>query len=164
MTRQDVRGPRPQLVLRNTQGGNYYQWEPDRFQGTVTDDNTDVKKVNHKKSVIGELNFAEAPFYRGPGGNWEVIIGPHTPPWTRAVGQDEENEIGYNFTLGDVGNWPGGNFIMQDLMTYGSITSVTWAYNAGCPKDHTRVLYGYHTDPVEAGRVLSGCEKTKAVF
>jgi hypothetical protein len=137
-------------------GAGFIEWEPDHFQGTVSDDNPQ-KTPKHK--VVGEKNFVEPAFQPGPGGNWYVRITSNSPPWTRSSGTREENGMGIDFTLGGDENFTGGSLSLQDLMTYASITSATWSYVKGCGRGYTRVLYGYRNDPVAAGRVLAACEK-----
>jgi hypothetical protein len=138
--------------------GGYVEWEPDHFQGTVADYNPNKKKVNGVKTIIGHLNWKMPAFQRGPGGNWEVKITPDSLPFARSMGTREENAVGFNFSVGTEA------VHAQTLMTYGSITTVTWSYRKGvCPKGYTRVIYAYHTDPVAAGRDEAGCERNRLV-
>ncbi len=141
--------------------GGWIQWEPDHFQGTVTDSNPN-KAPKHKKA-IGKLNFYVSRVNCGPGHNWCVKITSNSLPWSRSTGQDEENDLGANFTLGGIKGVIGPTLSLEDLTTYGSITSVTWSYEKGCPKGDTRIVYGYHNDPVAAGRVLAACAPNKDV-
>jgi hypothetical protein len=46
---------------------------------------------------------------------------------------------------------------LEDLTTYGSITSLTWAYRRGCRRGDVRVVWGGHDDPVNAPRVMASC-------
>lgn len=141
-------------------GAGFTQWEPDHFQGTVSDNNPQ-KTPKHK--VIGSLNFSEPKLNCGPGHNWCVRITSDSLPWTRSTGTREENGIGINYTLGGDSEFTGGSMSLADLMTYASITSVTWSYVKGCGRGYTRVVYGYRNDPVEAGRVLASCAPNKDV-
>lgn len=138
-------------------GLSYLQWEPDHFQGTVTDYNKDFRKKGDRKP-IGHLAFKQPAYNPGPGGNWAVPIGRNSEPFTRSDGKRLENSLGFNFTLGTLpGHIMGGGVKLQDLMTYGSITWASWKYEKGCPRGHTRVVFAYHTDPVAAGRILAAC-------
>jgi hypothetical protein len=47
--------------------------------------------------------------------------------------------------------------LLEDLTTYGSITSVTWTYRKGCRRGYVRVVWGARDDPVDASRVMSSC-------
>jgi hypothetical protein len=137
--------------------GGWIQWEPDHFQGTVTDNNPNKHKKQAKKT-IGKVNYKQPQYRRGPGGSWAVPILPTSLPFTRSNGTRQENTLGIDFTLGSLpAHISGGDLKLQDLMTYASITSVTWTYIRGCPKRHTRVVFGPGTDPVAAGRVMAAC-------
>lgn len=136
--------------------GSYLEWEPDHFQGRVSDYNPNIAKKGGKP--IGHLAFKQPRFNPGPGGNWAVPIGKNSEPFTRSDGKRQENSIGYAFTLGPLPQGVmGGGIKLQDLMTYGSITWVSWKYEKGCPSGHTRYVFAYHTDPVAAGRILTVC-------
>jgi hypothetical protein len=87
-----------------------------------------------------------------------VKIKPFSEPWTRSTGTRQENDLGVDFTMGPLPEGDIGTSIhLEDLMTYASITSVTWTYIKGCPDGDTRVAWGQHTDPVQATRVMASC-------
>jgi hypothetical protein len=71
---------------------------------------------------------------------------PTSLPWTRSNRTREENGVGIDFTLGGDEDCAGGSMSLEDLMTYTSITSLTWSYVKACGRGHTRVLYGYRND------------------
>ena len=147
--------------------GSYIQWQPDHFQGQVTDNNPD-RHHKHDKKPIGHLAWKQPAFNRGPGGGWRVKITSDSIPFKRSSGNRQENEIGIGFTLGDLSKYlVGGSMKLQDLMTYGSITEVTWTYQNTrknhCGRGYTRVLFAYHTDPVAAGRIQAACEPNSKV-
>jgi hypothetical protein len=139
-------------------GGGYLEWQPDHFQGTVAIKNPDKHKKQAKKP-IGVVNYKQPKYRRGPGGNWAVRIKADSLPWERSNGTRQENSLGIDFTLGSLpAGIKGGDLQLQDLMTYASITDVTWFYHrGGCPRGKTRVVYGPGTDPVAAGRVMAAC-------
>jgi hypothetical protein len=136
-------------------GKTWYQWEPDHFQGTVSDYNPQHPA---KEKKIGYVRFRQPAYHRGPDGNWAVKIKPFSEPWTRSTGTRQENDLGVDFTMGPLPEGDIGTSIhLEDLMTYASITSVTWTYIKGCPGGDTRVVWGQHTDPVQATRVMASC-------
>ena len=137
--------------------GGWTQWEPDHFQGTVAVRNPNKHKKQAKKA-IGKVGYKQPRYRRGPGGSWVVKILPDSLPFERDNGTRQENEVGIDFTLGSLpAHITGGDAKLQDLMTYASITDVTWSFRNGCRKGYTRVLYGPGTDPVAAGRVMAAC-------
>jgi hypothetical protein len=136
----------------------YHEWEPDHFQGTVTDNNPNIHKGHTKP--IGRVKFTQPKFDAGPGGNWAVPITRNSIPFERETGTRQENYNGIDFSLGKlpvVNNVQvaGGSLKLGTLMTYGSITDVSWSYKKGCP--HTRYVWGVGTDPVAATRVMASC-------
>lgn len=144
-------------LLGFAHGGGYIQWQPDHFQGTVAVRNPDKYKKQAKKA-IGIVDYKQPRYRRGPGGSWAVPIRPSSLPWERSTGTRQENTLGIDFTLGSLpAHVQGGAVKLEDLMTYGSITDVTWYYKSGCPRGDTRVVYGPGTDPVAAGRVSAAC-------
>jgi hypothetical protein len=143
------------VIAAAVHGKSWYQWEPDHFQGTVSDDNP---QHPFKKKTIGHVSFRQPAYHRGPDGNWAVRILPSTEPWTRSNGTRQENDLGVDFTMGPLPEGDIGTSIhLEDLMTYATITSVTWTYINGCPDGDTRVIWGHHTDPVAATRVMASC-------
>jgi len=134
----------------------YHQWQPDHFQGTVADYNPNVPKG--RKHPVGHLAFKQPRYNKGPNGAWAVRIFANSVPWVRDNGTRQENEVGIGFSLGSLPHGiSGGSISLEDLTTYGSITSVTWTYRKGCRRGDVRVVWGRHDDPVNASRVMSSC-------
>ncbi len=52
---------------------------------------------------------------------------------------------------------PSLSMSLKDVMTYASITSVSWKYEAGCGAGDVRTVWGDQTDPVAATVVLASC-------
>jgi hypothetical protein len=78
--------------------------------------------------------------------NHRVELIPARSPWIRDSGQLKQ----YGFTLSFA-----GYLALQDLATYGRITSMTYAYSSGCSGN--RILWGDGTDPVDAPIVQVSC-------
>jgi hypothetical protein len=134
----------------------YHQWQPDHFQGTVADNNPNVPKGRTKP--VGHLAFKQPRYNKGPGGAWAVEILPDSLPWERDNGTRQENDVDLGFSLGSLPHGiSGGSISLEDITTYGSITSVTWTYRSGCKRGDVRVVWGARDDPVDATRVMSSC-------
>lgn len=134
----------------------FHQWQPDHFQGTIADDNPNVPKG--RKKPVGRLAFKQPRYSKGPAGGWAVEIRSNSLPFERDNGTRQENEVGLGFSLGGLPHGiSGGSLSLQDVTTYGSVTSVSWSYRKGCRRGDVRVVWGVHDDPVHAPRVMSSC-------
>jgi hypothetical protein len=126
---------------------NYYEWDPNHFQGYVTNDNPDYWKSGTK---IGYVNYHVPAFTycHGPGTCWFQMT-PHNSGWGRSSGTRQT----YQFELG------GAGFInVTDWATYGSITRQQWWYHSsGCGSPEEEILWGYNTDPATATIVQADC-------
>jgi len=111
-----------------------------------------------RKNAVGHLAFKQPRYNRGPNGAWAVQIFSNSLPWERDNGTRQENDVSLGFSLGSLPHGiSGGSISLEDLTTYGSITSVTWTYRKGCKRGDVRVVWGVHDDPVDATRVMASC-------
>jgi hypothetical protein len=125
---------------------NYYEWDPNHFEGDVTNDNPDYWKDGSK---IGYVNYHVPPFTYcgGPGTCWFQLTANNSG-WGRSSGTRQT----YQFELG------GAGFInVTDWATYGSITRQQWWSHPGCGSPEEELLWGYNTDPSMATIVQADC-------
>ena len=74
-------------------GEAWHQWEPDHFEGQVTDRNPNCCKPRTSKK-LGLVAFREPKYNRGPGGNWAVVLRSNNPPFVRSSGTRESSSLG----------------------------------------------------------------------
>ena len=126
---------------------DYYEWQPNHFEGYVTNDNPDYWKDGSK---IGYVNYhvPQFTYCGGPGTCWFPLT-PENSGWGRSSGTRQT----YEFELA------GAGFInVTDWATYGSITKQQWWYHpSGCNSPEEEVMWGYNTDPSTATIVQADC-------
>jgi hypothetical protein len=126
---------------------NYYEWDPDHFAGSTTNDNPDYWKSGTK---IGYVNYQVPSFTycQGAGSCWFALTSNNSG-W----GRDSGTRQTYSFQL-DVA----GFLNVQDWATYGSITSQNWWYqSSGCGSPDERILWGNSVDTTVARVIQADC-------
>lgn len=132
------------------------EWDPYEFTGqAITSYNPDKNK-HHK--VIKVVPYKEPRFTPGSDNqNWFKLTQANSG-WTRSTGSRAANDANGTFTFPN-----GGNIGIDSKSVYGSITSVTYNYVAGCRKGFIRVIWGHNATPAETPHVEADCKRQSTV-
>jgi hypothetical protein len=123
-----------------------YEWVPDHFEGSVTDNNPNTWKDG---STIGVVKYTVPPFtYCGGQGTCWFTLTPSNSGFSRspATRQDYSSELSF------------AGFLSVKEQATGSIARQTWWYQpSGCSAPNSRIIWGDNADPASAAIVQADC-------
>jgi hypothetical protein len=131
-----------------------HKWLSHHWTGDMQENNTDAGGKHGTKNPIGIVKWDVPAFTPGPGGAYWFALTSANSGWGRDSGDRAANDASLSFYIPF-----GGDLVMDDLTTYGSITEVDYNYlaNGMCPSGNTRVIWGHSNDPGVVKRLEANC-------